>query len=498
MTSRREFLVRVAGLGAALSLPELLIADPYRPLAPVRRSARPIRVRGRVVAGQRPVRGARVSDGRTVVKVDDSGAFDFVSSDQQRYLSVAPPAGYALPTNPTGTLRLHASIAPSSGGELTHQFELVARPTSDDRHAVLVLADPQTENDFEMKRLHDETVPDVVATRQALGDQSLFGVGCGDIMFDHLELYPEYERAVSRMGIPFAQVVGNHDLDFDSRTTEGATATFERYFGPSHYSFDVGQVHYVMLNDVFWHGAGYLGYLTAEQLEWVKNDLAFVAPGRTVIVFLHIPVISTQYERNGLRDPSISLSLTNRQALYRLLERHRAHIIAGHTHESEHRVQGTVQEHVAGATCGAWWSGDICFDGTPNGYGIYEVDGERISWRYKSTGRDPSHQIRLYAPGSDKSAPGDLVANVWDWDSSWTVRWFEDGQPRGLLSRRRGLDPLSARLHAGDKLPERRPWVDPILTNHLFYAAVAPGAKEWRVEAKDGFGRTYTETLRSA
>lgn len=171
-TSRREFIVRVAGLGAALSLPELLIADPYRPLAPVRRSAWPIRVRGRVIAGQRAVRGARVSDGRTVVRVDDAGRFDFVSTDTQRYVSVSPPAGYTLPTNPTGTLRLHAPLAPSLGDELTHQFDLVARPTSDDRHAILVLADPQTEDAFEMKRFHDETVPDVVKTRQALGDQT--------------------------------------------------------------------------------------------------------------------------------------------------------------------------------------------------------------------------------------------------------------------------------------------------------------------------------------
>ncbi len=495
MTSRREFIVRVAGAGAALSLPSLILADPYRPIEAVTRTARPIRVRGRVISGQRAVRGARVTDGRTVVKVDDKGRFDFVTADTQRYLSVCPPSGYALPTNPSGTIKLYTPISSSSGAELTHQFELVARAGNDDRHAVLVLADPQTENEFEMKRFHSETVPDVITTRQALGEQAVFGVGCGDIMFDKLELYPEYERAVSRMGIPFAQIVGNHDLDQDSRTTEGSTATFQHYFGPTHYSFDVGQVHYQFLNDVFWHGAGYLGYLTEEQLEWIKNDLAFVEAGRTVVVFLHIPVISTQHERNGQRDPGIGVSLTNRQALYRLLEGHKAHVIAGHTHESEHRTQGAIHEHVSGAACGAWWSGDICFDGTPNGFGIYEVNGGRVTWRYKATGRDAAHQIRLYPPGSDKTAPGDLIANVWDWDPSWTVRWFEDGQPRGLISRRRGLDPLSVKLHTGDKLPERRPWVDPILTSHLFYGAAAPGAKEWRVEAQDGFGRTYTESL---
>ena len=496
MTSRREFLVRVAGVGAALSLPEILLADPYRPFTPERAAGKPVRVRGRVVAGSRPVRGARVSDGRTVVKVDADGRFDFASWSTQGYVTVCPPAGYALPTSATGTLQLYAPLPPA-GGELSHQFQLTPRAGGDERHSFLVLADPQTENDFEMKRFHAETVPDVLATRASLGERAAFGVGCGDLMFDHLELFPEYERAVSRMGLPFAQVVGNHDLNYDSRTTEGATATFQRHFGAPNLSFDVGQVHYLVLNDVFWHGAGYLGYLTAEQLEWVRQDLAHVERGRTVIVFLHIPVVSSQYERVGERAPGVGTSLTNRQALYRLLEGYRAHIIAGHTHESEHRTEGTIHEHVSGAVCGAWWSGDICFDGTPNGYGVYDVDGERVTWRYKATGQDATHQMRLYAPGADGSAPGDLVANVWDWDPSWTVHWFEDGTPRGLMSRRRGMDPLSTKLHGGDALPARRTWVEPIVTNHLFYAAATPGAKEWRVEARDGSGRSYSETLRA-
>ncbi|MBK8006914.1 MAG: hypothetical protein IPK12_24425 [Gemmatimonadetes bacterium] len=89
----------------------------------------------------------------------------------------------------------------------------------------------------------------------------MFGIACGDIMFDDLSLYPEYERAVAAMGVPFFQVTGNHDLDYASRTAEGATATFERHFGPAHYSFDVGAVHYVVLQDVLWYGDGYVGYL---------------------------------------------------------------------------------------------------------------------------------------------------------------------------------------------------------------------------------------------
>lgn len=301
-------------------------------------------------------------------------------------------------------------------------------------------------------------------------------------MFDDLTLYPEYERGVARMGIPFFQVAGNHDLDFSSRTTEGAIRTFEGHFGPGHFSFDRGAAHYVVLNNVFWHGAGYLGYLTETQLRWLANDLAFVEAGRPVIVALHIPVLGGRHGRIGQRNPAVGISTTNRQELYRLLKPYQAHILTGHTHENEHVFHEGTHEHVQAAVCGAWWSGPICADGTPNGYSVYEIRGEEVTWRYKCTGYDFDHQMRVYPHGSDPNAPDEIVANVWDWDPEWRVVWYEDGERRGSMARRVGTDPLSEELHRGDDKPPRRRWVDPYPIEHLFYAPASRNAREsgWR------------------
>lgn len=159
-------------------------------------------------------------------------------------------------------------------------------------------------------------------------------------------------------------------------------------------------------------------------------------------------------------------------------------------------MNGMVHEHVAGAVCGAWWTGDRCSDGAPNGYAVYEARGSELRWRYKGTGRGIDHQLHVYAPGSEPAAPGDLVANVWDWDPTWTVTWFEDGRPRGLMSRRRGRDPVAVERSLGPTLPAKHTWVEPLVTDHLFYGAASPGTREFRVVARDGAGRTYTETLR--
>ena len=316
-------------------------------------------------------------------------------------------------------------------------------------------------------------------------------------MFDDLSLYPEYERAAQLLDIPFFQVVGNHDLDMESATDGGSIRTFMQHFGPSYYSFDRGLVHYVVLDDVLWHSRGYIGYLDDVQLNWLAQDLSGIEPGRPVVVFAHIPGLSTRYSRNGESSANISTSITNRDRLYQLLEPYQAHLISGHTHENEHVFEGGIHEHIHGAVCGAWWSGPICYDGTPNGYGVYEVRGEQVTWQYKSTGYDRSYQMRVYDPGSDSTAPDEIVANIWDADPNWEVVWFEDGIRKGLMSNRLGKDPMSVKMHTGPDAPERRTWVEPVITNHLFYAPVSPDAKEIRVVATDRFDRTYVTAIQT-
>jgi C terminal of Calcineurin-like phosphoesterase len=226
---------------------------------------------------------------------------------------------------------------------------------------------------------------------------------------------------------------------------------------------------------------------------WLANDLAHVEPGRTVIVATHIAVEGTRHLREGTgQRPALGSAVTNREALYRLLEPYEAHIITGHMHESEHLYAHGVHENVVGAVSGAWWSGPICGDGTPNGYAIYEVDGESVRWTYKATGQPLDHQLRAYGLGADPRAPTEIVANVWDADPEWRIVWYEDGERRGAMARRVGHDPLSMELHAGPELPPTRTWVDPYMTGHLYYAPVSLSARELVVEATDRFGRSYS------
>jgi hypothetical protein len=126
---------------------------------------------------------------------------------------------------------------------------------------------------------------------------------------------------------------------------------------------------------------------------------------------------------------------------------------------------------------------------------VYEVKGSDLQWYYKSTGKDRKHQFRHYLPGSNPEKPDQLIANVWNADDAWKIVWLEDGIQKGALQQETGFDPLSVELHTGKDKPERRPWVDPQATDHLYVTKLSPQAKQVTIEVTDRFGQVYAETF---
>ncbi|HYW30167.1 MAG TPA: metallophosphoesterase N-terminal domain-containing protein, partial [Gemmatimonas sp.] len=319
---RRTFVQQLLTVGAAATLlPDSALADPYQPwhLPPGPGPRRIVRVRGTVSSEGRGVPRVAVSDGISVVDTDQRGEFTLVTTSDREHVFITVPRGYRLPVSARSLVRHFQPLQPNAAGEAQAHFRLERLPTSDDRHTMLVLADIQTEDAREMGRFNDETMPDLVQTVRTLGDQSVFSVSCGDIVFDQLGLFEDYEKAMQRLGIPAFQVIGNHDLDKDGYTWESGGKSFRTRFGPTYYSFDRGRVHYVILDNVFWHGGGYIGYLDASQLAWLEQDLARVTPGSPVVVLLHIPVEGTRSIRAGGPRHTPGGSTANRDYLYKLL-----------------------------------------------------------------------------------------------------------------------------------------------------------------------------------
>jgi hypothetical protein len=496
---RRKFLQSLGFVGAGLSLPLVptaLAADTDQaPATGQKLSLGPLTIKGKVHQNGTGLAGVAVTDGYNIVLTDKAGKYTLESNATAEYVHISIPRGYAFP-HEKGVARFYQPIKPGAA-KMTADFALQKLTSDDTKHTFVVWADPQMINKKDCRELLTSSAPDLQKLAAQYDANTTFAIGCGDLVWDKFELFEDYKKAVEISKIPFFQVIGNHDLDLTARADEGSSRTFKSHFGPTYYSFNRGEIHYVVLDNVFFIGPPkkYIGYLPEQQLQWLEQDLSHVKPGTTVVVALHIPVNSGDQRRNNLKEESLGGVVSNRAELYRILKPYTAHIMSGHTHVCEKIFHENTIEHTHGAVCGAWWTGPICTDGAPSGYGVYEVSGPDIKWYYKSVGHDRQHQFRSYPKGSALEHPTDIVANVWNWDPQWKVAWFENGVRQGEMRQQTGLDPLAVKLQAGDQIPAKHKWVDPTMTDHLFFATPSAGAKEIRIEVTDRFGQVYSDTV---
>jgi predicted phosphodiesterase len=492
MIKRRDFLKNLGFTGSFFAMPSVLVnAAPVSKKENIDLSLRTLK--GVVQSKGKGIANVAVTDGINITLTDKNGRYELQSNTRAEFVYISVPAGYAIPTNKG----IAAFYVPLTKGNDRNDFQLEKLEVDDRKHNFVVWADTQMISKKDVELLKSGSVPDLQALIASYPKQTLFhGIGCGDLVWDHFELFEDYKQAVGACGIPFYNVIGNHDMDNDARTDENSARTFKQQFGPTYYSFNRGDVHYVVLDDVFFLGASkkYIGYLTENQLQWLEQDLATVKPGSTVIVSLHIPTYTGQAKRDN-KPEELGGVVANREQLYKMLAPYKVHIMSGHTHFNDTWEKGNIMEHNHGTVCGAWWTGPICGDGTPSGYGVYEVDGSEVKWYYKSTGKPKEHQLRVYAKGRLKEAPDEISANVWNWDSKWKVEWFEDGVAKGEMTRRVALDAWAIELYAGPELPKKHKFVEPTTADHIFFAKPSPTAKEIVVKATDRFGNIYQEKI---
>ena len=495
---RRSFIKTVGLTGIGLAVNNNLTYAKQNVIS--RKDLSTIKLKGVVASDGKGIEGVAVTDGINVTSTDTRGRYELLSNGTSEFVYISVPRGYSF-MHTKGITEFYKRIDRKSDS-FKADFEVKRLTVDDAHHCFIVWADPQIQDREDAKLLNTQSAPDTLALINSYGKDMLFhGIGCGDLVWDKFELFPDYKQAIEKTGIPFFQVIGNHDMDLDARTDDYSSTTFKSHFGPSYYSFNRGEIHYVVLDDVFFLGSSkkYIGYIPEQQYAWLEQDLATIKPDSTVVVSLHIPVNTGAMRRNGLKEEPIGGVVSNRKELYRMLKPFKAHIMSGHTHFNEKVFEGdNIIEHVHGTVCGAWWTGPICYDGTPNGYGVYEVNGNEIKWFHKAVGHDKNYQMRIYPIGAVKEKSEEFAVNIWNWDPSWKVEWFEDDTYKGELPHEVSFDPLSIALHAGLDNPSKRGWVDPVLTDHMFFGKPSPSAQKIIVQATDRFKNVYrSEVSRS-
>ncbi|MEO7719362.1 MAG: calcineurin-like phosphoesterase C-terminal domain-containing protein [Capsulimonas sp.] len=523
LLDRRDFLRRSAALAAGVTFAPLLSGQRFavaEPGAPVSGTfAEGVVFHDRSGSGVRKpgdegIKGVLVSNGRDVVKTDSNGRYRLPVEDEA-IIFVIKPSGWALPVNEHNLVRRHylhrpngspkseyPGIAPT--GPLPASVDFPLLPSKEpSKFRMVLFGDPQPRDQKEVDYIAHDVVEDLI------GVDAAFGLSLGDIMFDDLSLYESLNSVIATIGLPWHNLRGNHDVNYDSVDNQHSGETYKSFYGPTYYAFDYGQVHFLILDDVTYEGAAahrYHGELGQTQLDFIKNDLAFVPKDKLVVVAMHIPL-------TGVHD---------REALYRLLEdRPHAMSISAHTHFHQHMFLeakdgwrgAQPHHHFNHATvCGCWWSGApdemgiphaTMTDGGPNGYSFIDFDGPKYSVEFHPARRLPTDQMNIYTPDgvtSANSGDTDVLVNVYA------------GSPRSVVEMKVGKhsdwspmrptvteDPYYVNLKKAEAGPNPPPGIslpDTGKTDHIWTAKLPAGLPKGthlaQVRTTDMFGHTYT------
>ncbi|MGO9741712.1 MAG: calcineurin-like phosphoesterase C-terminal domain-containing protein [Roseiarcus sp.] len=545
--TRREAMIVTAGAAAALA-----------GAAPARAEAATVSGvvfedkdgSGKPGAGNPGLAHVMVSNGRDVALTDSDGRYSLPLADPG-IVHVIKPAGFMPPVDArTGSPRFYylyqpegtpeslgltyEGVAPTGPLPISVDFAL-RRQDEPEAFEVVMFTDPQPESDAEVDFIREDVTDALVNTK------ARFGLTAGDIMFDDLSLYDRYNAIIGAFGVPWWNIGGNHDLNYEAPERRWARETFKRVFGPTTYAFAYAKTLFLMLDDVDYlgtdpkkpHGAGdYHGKLDDDQLAFIENVLAHTPAETLIVIVMHIPL------KTYLDPADPSVNLVNRKEFFALFEGRRYTVsFSGHTHTTEHHYFDAADgwtgaaphyHHVMTAVSGSWWSGPydhrgVAYadsrDGSPNGYHVLSVDGSSYKTRFVPAKEPNARQIRLsllshfhqtdkeikyqFRPGELNQSPIAraavastlLIANVFDGGPKTKVTLRIAGRESIAMTQRAMPDPFVEDLYARNEAT-KKPWIKAEVSSHIWIARLPhdleAGTHRLLVEAATEYGDTVS------
>lgn len=497
-------------------------------------------VYGIVTCDGKGVPNVLVSDGELIVKTDANGIYQLKSAKKWKYVFIILPSGYEVPAQ--GILpEFHAALSQGAGVAERRDFQLVK--VDNDKFTLFVLGDMHLANrngDLNQFKGVATTLNSCIA--KAGG--SRYCLTLGDMTWDlywysNSYTFPQYLETANThfQDIAFFHTMGNHDNDMNSVGDYEKAFRYTRDIAPTFYSFNLGQVHFIVLDNIDYNNVGtgadnrgeYVLDYTAEQMAWLSKDLSFVDKATPVVITSHAP-LSRPTGASSFNDKYMSgadsAGEANMADFISALSGYNVHFLSGHTHNVfNRRHNASFTEHNEGAICASWWwSGKetpglhLSQDGTPGGFAVWEFNGKQIRHHYQAAGHDENYQFRAYdmnevkkmvtpeaGNNTSKFSPfvkamsaypaNTILVNAWDFDEDWTISITENGKELSV-SKDYAYDPahimaLSAPRCKATSSPN-------FLTTqwpHFFKAQASSASSTVVVTLTDRNGKQYTETM---
>ena len=436
------------------------------------------KVTGKVVSGKEKLAGVIVTDGEHFTKTKKNGKFAFNINDDAEFVYIVTPSGYVAEWN-SGVPQFYQK-AP---GLKKFVFDLKKTAPSKD-YSIVAIADPQTRSPKHFSQFAGKPLEDVCQTTKSL-DGVAVGLALGDICWDEFDRIDDYKAEIVRTGIPFYPVVGNHDHELEVTGDLKSTALYREKLGPENYAFFLGNDVVIVVDNIIYNTQkNYVEGYADHVIKWVKGLERQIPFSSDLYIAQHCP-LRKWFEDNA--------KIANANDLLEVVRGHKVTFISGHTHiNNVLDYESNISEHNVAAICGSWWDTNHCTDGTPSGYKVFTKKDGKLTWYYKSVGYDKNHQVEVFKPGQTIMHPNSVVLNIWDWDPSWKVEWFEDGRPMGKLKPVHEYSPEYIHqineAFAGKNIPSYKL---PKINYHYFAATPSQYAKHVTVSVENPFGKSW-------
>lgn len=507
-------------------------------------------VYGVVSTADGPVPGVVVSDGVEVTVTNEQGIYQLQSDKEWGYVFISVPAGYEVPAE--GVLpQFYKMMKGDASTAERVDFSLTAVDGQDD-YKVLVLGDMHLANRTGDLKQFMEFTSDLNAYRALHQQEKMYAIALGDMTWDlywysNSYALPEYLNTINSQvkGLQIFHTIGNHDYDYKATNDRDAESRFMDYIAPTYYSFNLGKVHYVVLDDIDcsnYDGTTSRDYekrVSAGQLSWLAKDLSHVDKSVPLVVVMHAQVFYPS-QTDGFK---VDHDVLNTTQLLNVLDGYKVHFITGHTHMNynvtpDDAVAGgrEVYEHNTGAICGSWWwSGyltpgvHLSPDGTPGGYAIWSVNGTDMEWMYKATGWTEDYQFRSYdlnnvhfsladvpqmpagVPASVKkeymkyvdaypeNQDNEVLINVWNWNPRWTLKVTDENGNTLTPEEVWAYDPLHVAAMSVKRFNSSTLTSTPSFITekfpHFFKVKAADADVDLTITVCDEFGHQWTENM---
>lgn len=486
--------------------------------------------------------GVLVSDGYEIVVTDSEGLYQIKSEKKNKLVYITIPSGY-MPASVGVQASFFQVLRNQAGVVERKDFELF-KTADQTNHTMLFFGDMHLANRSTNDRAQfAKFTKEISAFVAAHGSEQLYAMTLGDMTWDQYWYDNNYtftnylsDINLNIRDLTVFHTMGNHDHDMKTSvngTTSGWDAVdwdtahlFREVLGPNYYSFNIGDIHYISLDNIYCKNTTggtssdrkYDETVGSYVLDWLKKDLSFVDKSKTVIVAMHAPVYS-QTGTDALKGVNSLTGCFNgfSSVLF----------VTGHSHKLWSVDKGSIKEHNSGAVCAAWWwSGyyvpnlNIGQDGGPGGYRVMDVKGKAYSSYYKSTGRPDNYQFRSYDRNqininsakvkysteyetyltnhggfNATSSANEVLLNVWDWNSKWKVEVIESGKALSV-TQFTGYDPLYFLTYCEGRFNSTTsPSFDIFKTYHMFKCTASSATSTLEIKVTDDEGRVYTETM---